>query len=206
MDLSYYINLAGVTVFAVSGALAASEKKTLHNDAFSVFFTGFITAIGGGTLRDITLGNYPVAWVRDGNVLWAIFLGFVITIVFARYLIRIKKGIFLFDTIGVGIYTVIGTRISLFYGVNPFAAAILGMISAVFGGVIRDTLINEVPMIFRREIYATACLAGAILYILLDRWDINGEINTAVSAFTVILIRLIAVRFNLSLPKFRLPD
>ncbi|TGK01911.1 trimeric intracellular cation channel family protein [Leptospira langatensis] len=206
MDLAYYFNLAGVTVFAVSGALAAAEKKTHHNDAFSVFFTGFITAIGGGTLRDITLGNYPVSWVSDSNVLWAIFIGFVITIVFPRYLLKMKTGIFLFDTIGIGIYTVIGTRISLLAGVNPFAAAILGMISAVFGGVIRDTLINEVPMIFRKEIYATACLVGAVLYILLERLEVNVEINTAVSAFAVILARIIAVRFNLSLPKFRLPE
>ncbi|TGK10571.1 trimeric intracellular cation channel family protein [Leptospira selangorensis] len=206
MDLSYFFNLAGVTVFAVSGALAAAEKKTYHADAFSVFFTGFITAIGGGTLRDITLGNYPVSWVSDSNVLWAIFAGFAITFIFPRLLIRMKTGIFFFDTVGIGIYTVIGTRISLLSGVNPFAAAILGMVSAVFGGVIRDTLINEVPMIFRREIYATACLVGAILYIILDKFEVNGSLNTAVSALLVIIVRMIAVRFNLSLPKFRLPE
>ncbi|EPG65967.1 trimeric intracellular cation channel family protein [Leptospira wolffii] len=205
MDFSYYINLGGIAVFAVSGALAAAEKRSYHNDVFSAFFTGFITAIGGGTLRDITLGNYPVSWIRDENVLWAIFSGILLSIIFSKYLNRVRKGISLFDTIGVGIYTVIGTRIALSYDVNPFASAILGMVTAVFGGVIRDMMINEVPLIFRREIYATACLAGAGLYILLDKLDVNPEWNTVISATIVIGIRLVSVRMNWALPKIRLP-
>ncbi|RHX92793.1 trimeric intracellular cation channel family protein [Leptospira stimsonii] len=206
MDLSYYIELIGVGFFAISGALAAAEKKGHHNDIFSAFFTGFITAIGGGTLRDITLGNYPVAWVRDQNVLWAIFFGFVLTILFARYWVRFRREIFIFDSIGIGIYTVIGTKISLLAGVNPFGSVILGMVSAIFGGVIRDTLINEVPLIFRKEIYATACLAGATLYVALQYLNINENWNTGFSVFLVVLIRIVAVRYNLSLPKFRLPE
>ncbi|AOP35197.1 hypothetical protein A0128_15925 [Leptospira tipperaryensis] len=206
MNLSYYIELTGVGFFAISGALAAAEKKGHHNDIFSAFFTGFITAIGGGTLRDITLGNYPVAWVRDANVLWAIFFGFVLTILFARYWVRFRREIFLFDSIGIGIYTVIGTKISLSAGVNPFGAVILGMISAIFGGVIRDTLINEVPLIFRKEIYATACLAGATLYIALNYLNVDGDWNTGFSVLLVVLIRIVAVRYNLSLPTFKLPE
>ncbi|RHX88389.1 trimeric intracellular cation channel family protein [Leptospira stimsonii] len=206
MDLSYYIELIGVGFFAISGALAAAEKKGHHNDIFSAFFTGFITAIGGGTLRDITLGNYPVAWVRDQNVLWAIFFGFVLTILFARYWVRFRREIFIFDSIGIGIYTVIGTKISLLAGVNPFASVILGMVSAIFGGVIRDTLINEVPLIFRKEIYATACLAGATLYVALQYLNIDENWNTGFSVFLVVFIRIVAVRCNLSLPKFRLPE
>ncbi|MBM9502759.1 trimeric intracellular cation channel family protein [Leptospira sp. 201903071] len=206
MDLSYYIELIGVGFFAISGALAAAEKKSHHNDIFSAFFTGFITAIGGGTLRDITLGNYPVAWVRDQNVLWAIFFGFVLTILFARYWVRFRREIFLFDSIGIGIYTVIGTKISLAAGVNPFGAVILGMVSAIFGGAIRDTLINEIPLIFRKEIYATACLAGATLYVVFDYLHIDENWNTGFSVFIVVFIRVIAVRYNLSLPKFRLPE
>ncbi|PJZ54072.1 trimeric intracellular cation channel family protein [Leptospira adleri] len=206
MDLSYYMELAGVGFFAVSGALAAAEKKGHHNDIFSAFFTGFITAIGGGTLRDITLGNYPVAWVRDENVLWAIFFGFLLTILFARYWVRFRREIFLFDSIGIGIYTVIGTKISLAAGVNPFGSVILGMVSAIFGGVIRDTLINEVPLIFRKEIYATACIAGAVFYIALRYLHIEEDWNTGLSVLLVVLIRIVAVRYNLSLPKFKLPE
>ncbi|MCG6169131.1 trimeric intracellular cation channel family protein [Leptospira sp. FAT2] len=205
MDLSYYIELTGVGFFAISGALAAAEKKGHHHDIFSAFFTGFITAIGGGTLRDITLGNYPVAWVRDENVLWAIFIGFIVTLLFARYWGRFRREMFLFDSIGIGIYTVIGTKISLATGVNPFGSVILGMISAIFGGVIRDTLINEVPLIFRKEIYATACLAGATLYILLGYLNVNSDWNMGLSVLLVVTIRIVAVRFNLSLPLFRLP-
>ncbi|MBW0432511.1 trimeric intracellular cation channel family protein [Leptospira yasudae] len=205
MDLSYYIELTGVGFFAISGALAAAEKKGHHHDIFSAFFTGFITAIGGGTLRDITLGNYPVAWVRDENVLWAIFIGFIVTLLFARYWGRFRREMFLFDSIGIGIYTVIGTKISLAAGVNPFGSVILGMISAIFGGVIRDTLINEVPLIFRKEIYATACLAGATLYILLGYLNVNSDWNMGLSVLLVVTIRIVAVRFNLSLPLFRLP-
>ncbi|AYV55406.1 trimeric intracellular cation channel family protein [Leptospira kmetyi] len=206
MDLSYYIELIGVGFFALSGALAAAEKKSHHHDIFSAFFTGFITAIGGGTLRDITLGNYPVAWVRDENVLWAILIGFVITLLFANYWPKLKRELFVFDSIGIGIYTVIGTKISLATGVNPFGSVILGMISAIFGGVIRDTLINEVPLIFRKEIYATACLAGATLYVLLGYLNVNSDWNTGLSVCLVVLIRIVAVRFNLSLPTFRLPQ
>lgn len=200
------MELMGVAFFAISGALAAAEKKGHHNDIFSAFFTGFITAIGGGTLRDITLGNYPVAWVRDGNVLWAIFFGFMLTILFARYWVRIRKALFLFDSIGIGIYTVIGTKISLGAGVNPFGSVILGMVSAIFGGVIRDTLINEVPLIFRKEIYATACLSGATLYIVFDYLNVDKNWNAGFSVVLVVLIRVVTVRYNLSLPKFKLPE
>ncbi|MDF3818935.1 trimeric intracellular cation channel family protein [Leptospira sp. 96542] len=206
MDISYYIGLAGIMVFAISGALAATEHKDHHHDVFSVFFTGFITAIGGGTLRDMTLGNYPVSWVRDENILWAIFLGFLSILLFPKFLAKMRAELFLFDTLGIGIYTVLGTRIALDHGVNLFASAILGMISAIFGGVIRDTLMNQVPFIFRKEIYATACLAGSILYIFLDKLLLDKDINLFISAIVVVLIRIVAVRYNLSLPKIRFPD
>ncbi|TGM57369.1 trimeric intracellular cation channel family protein [Leptospira biflexa] len=203
-SFSYYIGLAGIMVFAISGAIAALKHKEHHHDVFSVFFTGFITAIGGGTLRDITLGNYPVSWVKDENILWAIFLGFLLVIFFPKLLTKLRNELFLFDTLGIGIYTVLGTRIALDHGVNFFASALLGMISAIFGGVIRDTLMNEVPFIFRKEIYATACLAGAILYLVLNSFSTNGNMNLVVSASVVVLIRIVAVRYNLGLPKIKI--
>ncbi|TGL39821.1 trimeric intracellular cation channel family protein [Leptospira perdikensis] len=205
-SFSYYIGLAGIMVFTISGALAALEHKDHHHDLFSVFFTGFITAIGGGTLRDITLGNYPVSWVRDENILWAIFLGFLLVILLPRLLTKLKGELFLFDTLGIGIYTVLGTRIALDHGVNFFASALLGMISAIFGGVIRDTLMNAVPFIFRKEIYATACLVGSVLYIVLNVWDVNSNVNLIVSSSVVVAIRVLAVRYNLGLPKIKIFD
>ncbi|MCG6149808.1 trimeric intracellular cation channel family protein [Leptospira levettii] len=203
-SFSYYIGLAGIMVFAISGAVAALEHKEHHHDVFSVFFTGFITAIGGGTLRDITLGNYPVSWVKDENILWAIFLGFLLVIFFPKRLTKLRSELFLFDTLGIGIYTVLGTRIALDHGVNFFASALLGMISAIFGGVIRDTLMNEVPFIFRKEIYATACLAGAVLYLILHSFQFDGNLNLSISASVVVIIRIIAVKYNLGLPKIKI--
>ncbi|MBM9546615.1 trimeric intracellular cation channel family protein [Leptospira sp. 201903074] len=205
-SFSYYIGLSGIMVFTISGALAALEHKDHHHDLFSVFFTGFITAIGGGTLRDITLGNYPVSWVRDENILWAIFIGFLLVILLPGILTKLRDELFLFDTLGIGIYTVIGTRIALDHGVNFFASALLGMISAIFGGVIRDTLMNEVPFIFRKEIYATACLVGSVLYIILNVFNINDNWNLVISATVVVGIRVVAVRYNLGLPKIKLFD
>ncbi|EMY70976.1 trimeric intracellular cation channel family protein [Leptospira vanthielii] len=205
-SFSYYIGLAGIVVFTISGALSALEHKDHHHDLFSVFFTGFITAIGGGTLRDITLGNYPVSWVRDENILWAIFFGFLLVILLPRTLTKRKDELFLFDTLGIGIYTVLGTRIALDHGVNFFASALLGMISAIFGGVIRDTLMNEVPFIFRKEIYATACLVGSVLYIVLNVWNVNANWNLVISTTVVVGIRIVAVRYNLGLPKIKIFD
>ena len=205
-SFSYYIGLAGIVVFTISGALSALEHKDHHHDLFSVFFTGFITAIGGGTLRDITLGNYPVSWVRDENILWAIFFGFLLVILLPRTLTKRKDELFLFDTLGIGIYTVLGTRIALDHGVNFFASALLGMISAIFGGVIRDTLMNEVPFIFRKEIYATACLVGSVLYIVLNVRNVNANWNLVISSTVVVGIRVVAVRYNLGLPKIKIFD
>ncbi|MEZ4906049.1 MAG: trimeric intracellular cation channel family protein [Spirosomataceae bacterium] len=203
MSLPPYIDMIGVLVFAISGALAASDKK-MYQDLFGVFFTGFITAMGGGTLRDVTLGIYPVAWVKDVNYLIFIALGVVITVLFKKSILRLHKIIFLLDTVGIGVYTILGVQKSLQHGVNPFAAIILGMISAVFGGVIRDTLINELPLIFQKEIYATACMAGGVVFVLLDFYDIHTGWNALGCISLIIIIRLIAVKYRLSLPKIDL--
>lgn len=203
MSLPYSIDMIGVLVFAISGALAASDKK-MYQDLFGVFFTGFITAIGGGTLRDVTLGVYPLAWVKDMNYLIFITLGVIITVLFKKAIMRLHKVIFLLDTVGIGVYTILGVQKSLQYGVNPFAAIILGMISAVFGGVIRDTLINELPLIFQKEIYATACMAGAIVFVLLDYYGIKTDWNALGCVLLIIIVRLIAVKYRLSLPKIDL--
>ena len=200
MSLPYYIDMIGVLVFAISGALAAAGKK-MYQDIFGVFFTGFISAIGGGTLRDVTLGVYPLAWVQNIDYLVFITLGVLLTVIFKKAILKLHKVIFFLDTIGIGVYTILGVQKSLQYGVNPFAAIILGMISAVFGGVIRDTLINELPLIFQKEIYATACLAGAVVYVLLDYYGIHTDWNAIGCILLIIIVRLIAVKYQLSLPK-----
>ncbi|SDN08231.1 Uncharacterized membrane protein YeiH [Daejeonella rubra] len=199
MQLPYYIDLLGTLVFATSGALAASDKN-MYRDIFGVTFTGFVTAVGGGTLRDMILGTRP-AWVADGNYLIAITIGVLFAIFFKYYILKYRRTFFLFDTLGIALYTVVGVQKSLEYGVSPLAAIIMGMFSAVMGGVIRDTLINEIPLIFKKEIYATACLSGAAVFVLLKLLEIDDNINSFISVFIIILIRTIAVKYKLTLPK-----
>jgi uncharacterized membrane protein YeiH len=198
--ISYYFNLFGVLMFAISGALAASGKN-MYKDLFGLSFTGFATAIGGGTLRDIILGAHPIAWVADNNYLVAITIGIVLTVIFKRQLVKIPKLLLVFDTVGMAIYTIIGMEKSLELHVAPLAAVIMGLFTAVMGGVIRDTLINEIPQIFRKEIYATACIAGALVYLLLKYSSLPMIWSAVISIITIIAVRLAAIKFKWSLPK-----
>jgi uncharacterized membrane protein YeiH len=198
--ISYYFNLFGVVMFAMSGALAASDKN-MYKDLFGVSFTAFATAVGGGTLRDIILGAYPIAWVADNNYLIAITGGIVLMVVLRRQLVKIPKILLVFDSAGIAIYTIIGVEKALAHDVAPLAAVVMGLFTAVMGGVIRDTLINEIPQIFRKEIYATACIAGAIVYLLLKYTELPEIWSAVISITTIIGIRLAAVRFRWSLPK-----
>lgn len=199
--LSYYFNLFGVVMFAISGALAASDKN-MYKDLFGLSFTGFATAIGGGTLRDIILGAHPIAWVDDNNYLVAICIGIVLTVLFKKQLVKIPKILLFFDTLGIAIYTIIGMEKALALDVAPLAAVVMGLFTAVMGGVIRDTLINEIPQIFRKEIYATACIAGAAVYLLLKYTHVPDRLSAILSILTIIAVRLAAIKFRWSLPKF----
>lgn len=200
MDLQYGLELVGTFVFAISGALAIREKD---HDLFGAGFTGFITAIGGGTLRDILLNSYPLVWVGNVQVLYAIFAGILMAFIFPNFLSRLRKTFFLFDTLGIGFFTVLGVEKALSLGVRPEIAAIMGMFSAVMGGVIRDTLTNEIPILFRKEIYASACLAGAVLYVVLNYYGLERDYNLLISMSVVISIRLVSMRYHLSLPRLK---
>ncbi|MGY6742568.1 MAG: trimeric intracellular cation channel family protein [Cecembia sp.] len=198
MDLQYPLELVGTFFFAISGALAVRDKE---HDLFGAGFTGFITAIGGGTLRDVFLGAYPLVWIGDVHFLYAILLGILAAFVFPSFLLKLRKTMFLFDTLGIGFFTVLGVEKALSLGFRPEIAAIMGMFTAVMGGVIRDTLVNEIPILFRKEIYASACLAGAILYLILNYFGLARDFNLLISISVVISIRLIAVKYKLSLPR-----
>src|SRR6188768_611962 len=177
-NFQYALELLGTFFFAISGALAIQDH---HDDLFGAGFTGFITAIGGGTLRDMMLGSYPLVWIGDIYFLYAIFAGVLIAYFFFKSLIRLRRTFVFFDTIGISFFTILGVEKALSLGVRPEIAAIMGMFSAIMGGVIRDTLTNEIPVIFRKEIYATACLAGAILYLILYHFEVDRDINILVS-------------------------
>jgi uncharacterized membrane protein YeiH len=197
----YPLELIGTFFFAISGALAMQDKE---HDWFAAAFTGFLTAIGGGTIRDIMLGSYPLVWIGDINFLYAVLIGVGAAILFFRLFIRLRRTFMLFDTLGISFFTILGVEKAIGLGVQPEIAAIMGMFTAVMGGVIRDTLTNELPVIFRKEIYATACLAGAIVYLLIDiHTPLERNYNLSISILVIICIRLVALKFKLALPGFR---
>jgi uncharacterized membrane protein YeiH len=197
----YPLELIGTFFFAISGALAMQDKD---HDWFAAAFTGFLTAIGGGTIRDIMLGSYPLVWIGDINFLYAVLLGVLTAILFFRVFIKLRRTFMLFDTLGISFFTILGVEKAIGLGVQPEIAAIMGMFTAVMGGVIRDTLTNELPVIFRKEIYATACLAGAIVYLVIDIYTpLERNYNLSISILVIIFIRLVALKFKLSLPGFR---
>lgn len=198
MDLQYGLELVGTFVFAISGALAIRERE---HDLFGAGFTGFITAIGGGTLRDILLDSYPLVWIDDVSFLYAIFAGIIAAFIFPTFLSRLRRTFFLFDTLGIAFFTVLGVEKALSLGMRPEIAAIMGMFSAVMGGVIRDTLTNEIPILFRKEVYASACLTGAAVYLVLDNFEVVRDINLLISIAVIIVIRLLSMKFKLSLPR-----
>ena len=200
MPIQYIFEIIGTVVFAISGALAAGEKS--GKDWFGVTFVGFITAIGGGSLRDMLLGSYPLVWINDVNFIYAIIAGVVIMRLFYKSLDRHRRELSLFDTMGIALFTVLGTEKTIELGFHPVIAAIMGMFSAVMGGVIRDTLTNSTPVIFRKEIYATACLAGAILFLILNQFEVHRTANFIISGLFIISIRIMAVYFKWSIPKF----
>jgi uncharacterized membrane protein YeiH len=197
----YLIDLIGTSVFAISGALSALSKKMYH-DLFGIFFIGFLTATGGGTLRDIIMGAYPIAWIRDPNYLIVIMVSVGVAVLGRRWWLgTLRKALLFFDTMGIGIYTILGMQKALSLDVNGWAAILLGMISALFGGVLRDTLVNDLPLIFDRQVYATACLAGAIIYLIGHSLGLDPNVNFLISAGTITLIRLMAIRKGWSLPR-----
>jgi uncharacterized membrane protein YeiH len=199
MTLQYVLELLGTFFFAISGALAIRDE---HSDLFGAGFTGFVTAIGGGTLRDMMLGSYPLVWIGDIFFLYAIFSGVVVAYLFFKFLIGLRRTFVLFDTIGISFFTILGVEKALSLGVRPEIAAIMGMFSAIMGGVIRDVLTNETPVLFKKEIYATACLSGAVLYLLLYKFDVDRNVNLLVSSSLIFTVRVVAIKWKLSLPTF----
>nr|WP_319399544.1 trimeric intracellular cation channel family protein [uncultured Carboxylicivirga sp.] len=203
MDPIVLFDYIGTMVFAISGTLTAAQKRL---DLFGAMFIGFVTAIGGGTVRDIMLGNLPVTWIKNYDYFLIILLGIILTVIFKKTVIKLKNTLFLFDTIGIGVFTVLGIEKTLELGISQPIAVIMGLISAVVGGIIRDTLCNELPLIFHREIYATACIAGSIVYLALRNIGFPPLAYTWITVGTIITIRLIAVKYSLAIPLLTISD
>ena len=191
------IDILGTIAFAISGVLVAMEKRL---DLFGVLIIAFVTAIGGGTLRDLLIGNTPVGWMQDLTYVTTIFISVVFAIIFVNKLKYLRKSLFLFDTIGIGLYTMVGVEKGLEAQLLPIMCVFLGTMTACFGGVIRDILCNEIPVIFRKEIYATACILGALSYFLIVQLPVKEEFAYIAGILIVIILRLLAVKFKISLP------
>ncbi|WP_306643697.1 trimeric intracellular cation channel family protein [Sanyastnella coralliicola] len=200
MDLSqilYFIDLTGTFVFAVSGVTVASRYNV---DVFGASVIGFVTALGGGTVRDVLIGATPVNWILNDEWVLAATAGIIIGLFVTRVISQWKRTMFIFDTIGIGLFTILGLEKTLQLGLSPIIALMMGTVSAVFGGVVRDVLVNRVPLIFRKEVYATACIAGGLVYLFIGLFTENKLWPLLVSIGVVITIRRLAVMRNWSLP------
>lgn len=183
--------------FAISGALTAMSKKM---DPFGVLVIAFVTSVGGGTLRDVLIGRTPVGWMRDVNYVYMIIIGFIIALIFRKKLDKLRVSLFLFDTIGLGVFTLIGLEKGIDTGLHPVICIALGTMTACFGGVLRDILCNDIPVIFRKEIYATICIIGGCFFFLLRQWNVPQDILYLATSGIIITIRLLAVNFKWSMP------
>lgn len=202
MKLILLIDILGTIAFAISGVLTALHKRL---DPFGILIIAFVTAVGGGTLRDVLI-DVPVAWMRNLTFVYVIVASTVFAVIFRKRLGYIRRSLFLFDTIGIALYTIVGVEKGIAAGFDPVICVALGTMTACFGGVLRDILCNEIPIIFRKEIYATACILGATAYFLLHATPISENFIVIISGSIVITVRLLAVYFNLSLPSIYRKD
>ncbi|RZK20675.1 MAG: trimeric intracellular cation channel family protein [Pedobacter sp.] len=199
ISTSEVIEVLGTIAFAISGTFNAMQRKL---DPFGVLIIAFVTAIGGGTVRDLLIGDTPVAWMRDMQTCLIVLFTALATMFFKTHVQKLKITLFLFDSLGLGLFTMVGILKGIAFGLNPGICIALGTITGCFGGIIRDTLLNTIPLVFRREIYATACILGGLLYYLLIQINIESVVaKLAVVAF-IFVLRIVAVKFKLSLPKF----
>lgn len=201
MSLSFtdVIDIIGTFSFAVSGAFAAMEKKL---DPFGILIIAFITAIGGGTIRDILIGSFPVAWLTSGTSGWVIVAGAAGSLFFGRHLKLIHKLLFTFDALGLGLFTMIGLQKGVLFHLSSPVCVALGTITGCFGGVLRDVMLNNVPLIFHKEFYASASILGGAVYFLLISLDVPRDMANVAGIAIIFAARLLAVRYNWSLPKF----
>lgn len=200
MEFFTIINIGGTIAFAVSGTLAGIRKQL---DIFGLSVIAFVTSIGGGTIRDVLIGHFPVRWLLDSSVILLIIGIAVLTILFKNHIEKLDKTLTLFDSLGLGFFTLRGIQEGLAIDLDLMACIILGTITACFGGVIRDTFLNEIPTLFKKEIYATACIIGGLLYFLLRKIGLPTELIETLTVMSIVGIRLFAVKKNISLPKIK---
>ena len=203
MTILRILQLLGGAVFAASGALAAGRKQM---DLLGVLVIALVTSIGGGTIRDLLLDR-PVFWIADPAFLAISLIAAIVTLVYVRWLRPPEKALEIADALGLGLFTISGTQIALATGAPGIVAVVMGTITGVAGGAIRDVLSAEIPLILRKgELYATAAIAGSLVYLGLARGGAPESSAAAVGMITTIALRFAAIAWGLSLPVFRLRD
>ena len=199
MSLLYSLDLIGTAAFAASGAWAGIHKRM---DLLGVLVLGVVTATGGGTLRDILLGDFPPFCLKDELYLYISLCVSLLVFIFNRQMTILKNPLLYFDAVGLGTFVVIGTQKAMSYQMGPLGAILLGVMTATAGGVIRDVLSNEVPLILRKEtLYASVCIAGGGLMVLLSYTPFSGPLAALLAALTVIILRILAIRRHWTLPR-----
>ena len=196
-DVFTFIDILGTAAFSISGVYAAMEKRL---DILGVYIIAFITAIGGGTIRDVLIGDFPVNWIRTNNYSIVIFISASVTMIFRKLIYNYEKTLIFFDSVGLGFFTVVGIQKGIEFGFPPGLCIALGTITACFGGLARDITLNHIPHIFHKEIYSTACIVGGIIYILLLRTSLPVRIPDIICISVVVILRLFAVKYKWRLP------
>lgn len=197
--LTLFLGFAGTFVFALSGIELASKKQL---DWFGAYLVGLVTAIGGGTIRDVLLNISPF-WMQDGSSFTITGLALLASLLFKEKLFKWKGTLFLFDAIGLGLFTIIGISKSVEFGLPFLICIAMGVITGSIGGLIRDVLLNEVPLLLRKDIYAFACVVGGLVYFLCLRLSISLPVTELISSCIIIVIRVIVIRFHLQLPTLK---
>lgn len=196
MNFINLIDYTGTFAFAISGIRLASAKKF---DWFGAYVVGLVTAIGGGTIRDLLLNVTPF-WMLQPSYLIVTALALVSVIVLGKYLIKLNNTFFIFDAIGLGLFVVVGIEKAIEAGFPFWVVIMMGVITGSAGGVIRDMLINEVPLIFRKDIYALACVIGGLVFYACYQLGVSPTITQIASASSIILTRILAVKYHISVP------
>lgn len=190
------IEFLGTIAFAISGIRLASAKRF---DWFGALVIGFVTAVGGGTLRDLLL-DLPPFWIQSSRYIWATLMAFIIVLFFRKYLIHLNNTIFWFDCIGLGLFVVVGYEKAMFQEHPIWVCIAMATITGIVGGIIRDILINEIPIIFTQELYAVACILGGLLFSLLYFLNVDLIVIEIITAIFVVAIRVFATKYHLKLP------
>ncbi len=202
LPLIYCLDLFGTAVFAISGALVAGRKRM---DLFGVITLALVTAIGGGTLRDLLLDSRPIFWLKDHNYIYISLAFALVTFFFVRFLHKRTRALLIADAIGLSAFTVIGADKALTMGHTGLIAIIMGIMTGVVGGMIRDVLSDEIPLVLRTEIYATAAMAGALVFVTLKMIAVQEWLYTLAAVLITLVLRLSAIKWRLALPLLSLP-